>query len=308
MSHFGPLHVRSGLGVRACWSQPRRVVAKAEHLAKGSNPRFVVTSLPMATMDGQTLYEQIYCARGDMENRIKEQQLDLFAGRTSAATMKASAPPVAGILRLRPARGAPPDRPPPQPGRRRHLGYDPPEAAEDRGSGADQRAPARGRPGLGRPISDRGSPRLSPPEARRRLLTGPASACRAQARGAAPARPETGCRPPRRTASHKPRRSPPRSRSEAASPRRVVESRKGAVAWAVAASPRFPSPLIKPDVPISGIRLSDWLHPEAHGGGPRWTRRSRSTPSCPNTASSENRVVPRDGTLWRRTRKRLVRS
>jgi hypothetical protein len=72
------------------WSRERRVVAKAEHLAKGANPRFVVTSLPMTTIDGQTLYEQIYCARGDVENRIKEQQLDLFADRTSAATMKAN--------------------------------------------------------------------------------------------------------------------------------------------------------------------------------------------------------------------------
>ena len=73
------------------WSRQRRVVAKAEHLAKGANPRFIVTSLPMATIDGQTLYEQIYCARGDMENRIKEgKQLDLFADRTSAATMKAN--------------------------------------------------------------------------------------------------------------------------------------------------------------------------------------------------------------------------
>jgi hypothetical protein len=72
------------------WRRERRVVAKAEHLAKGANPRFIVTSLPPSVIDGQTLYEQIYCARGEMENRIKEQQLDLFADRTSAATMKAN--------------------------------------------------------------------------------------------------------------------------------------------------------------------------------------------------------------------------
>ncbi len=48
-----------------------------------------------------------------------------------------------------------------------------------------------------------------------------------------------------------------------------VESRKGAVAWALPASPRFPSPLVKPDMRISRIRLSDWLHRKAHGGGPR---------------------------------------
>ena len=72
------------------WSRSRRVVAKAEHLAKGSNPRFVVTSIPPEPFDAQTLYEQEYCARGEMENRIKEQQLYLFADRVSAATMRAN--------------------------------------------------------------------------------------------------------------------------------------------------------------------------------------------------------------------------
>jgi hypothetical protein len=72
------------------WSRDRRVVAKAEHLPKGSNPRFVVTSLSATEIDAQTLYEQIYCARGEVENRIKEQQLDMFAARTSAATMRAN--------------------------------------------------------------------------------------------------------------------------------------------------------------------------------------------------------------------------
>jgi hypothetical protein len=72
------------------WSCTRRVVAKAEHLPKGANPRFVVTSLPAAAIDARTLYEAVYCARGEIENRIKEQQLDLFADRTSAATMRAN--------------------------------------------------------------------------------------------------------------------------------------------------------------------------------------------------------------------------
>jgi hypothetical protein len=72
------------------WSRTRRVVGKAEQLAKGSNPRFVVTSLSTAEFDGRTLYEQQYCARGDMENRIKEQQLWLFADRTSCETMRAN--------------------------------------------------------------------------------------------------------------------------------------------------------------------------------------------------------------------------
>jgi hypothetical protein len=72
------------------WSRARRVVAKAEHLPKGSNPRFVVTSLGATDIDARTLYEQVYCARGEVENRIKEQQLDLFADRTSAATIRAN--------------------------------------------------------------------------------------------------------------------------------------------------------------------------------------------------------------------------
>ena len=72
------------------WSRERRVVAKAEHLAKGPNPRFVVTSLPVEGRAAQPLYEEDYCGRGEMENRIKEQQLHLFADRTSAATMRAN--------------------------------------------------------------------------------------------------------------------------------------------------------------------------------------------------------------------------
>jgi hypothetical protein len=72
------------------WSRARRVVAKAEHLPQGPNPRFVVTSLDAGTIDARTLYEDVYCARGEVENRIKEQQLDLFADRTSAATMRAN--------------------------------------------------------------------------------------------------------------------------------------------------------------------------------------------------------------------------
>jgi hypothetical protein len=75
---------------RDSWSSERRVVAKAEHLPQGSNPRFVVTSLSASAIDARTLYEDVYCARGEVENRIKEQQLDLFAGRTSAATMRAN--------------------------------------------------------------------------------------------------------------------------------------------------------------------------------------------------------------------------
>ena len=69
------------------WSRERRVIGKAEITERGENPRFIVTSLTAKQADAQTVYEQIYCARGEMENRIKEQQLDLFADRTSAHLM-----------------------------------------------------------------------------------------------------------------------------------------------------------------------------------------------------------------------------
>ena len=75
---------------RDSWSRQRRVIAKAEWTAGAANPRFVVTSLSGEEVAPQRLYEEIYCARGDMENRIKECQLDLFADRTSAATVRAN--------------------------------------------------------------------------------------------------------------------------------------------------------------------------------------------------------------------------
>jgi hypothetical protein len=75
---------------RDSWSARRRVVAKAEHTGGEANPRFVVTSLSRRESKARRLYEDIYCARGDMENCIKECQGDLFADRTSAATMQAN--------------------------------------------------------------------------------------------------------------------------------------------------------------------------------------------------------------------------
>jgi hypothetical protein len=75
---------------RESWSRRRRVVAKAEHLDKGANPRFVVTSLTASEQGARELYENLYCQRGEMENRIKECQLDLFADRTSAQSMRAN--------------------------------------------------------------------------------------------------------------------------------------------------------------------------------------------------------------------------
>ena len=72
------------------WSRRRRVIAKAEWTQGEANPRFVVTSLKPKQAEARFLYEQVYCARGDMENRIKEAQGDLFADRTSTGTMRAN--------------------------------------------------------------------------------------------------------------------------------------------------------------------------------------------------------------------------
>jgi len=75
---------------RKTWTRTRRVIAKAEWTGGEKNPRFIVTTLTPAEAEGRWLYEQLYCARGDMENRIKECQLDLFADRTSSHTMRAN--------------------------------------------------------------------------------------------------------------------------------------------------------------------------------------------------------------------------
>jgi hypothetical protein len=72
------------------WSRRRRVIGKAEWMLKGSNPRFIVTSLKPDQWGAKSLYEDLYCARGDMENRIKECQLDLYADRTSTRSMAAN--------------------------------------------------------------------------------------------------------------------------------------------------------------------------------------------------------------------------
>jgi hypothetical protein len=74
---------------RDSWSRARRVVAKAEQIEGKENPRYVVTSLRSEEWPAQQLYEELYCARGDMENRIKE-QFSLFADRVSAATLRAN--------------------------------------------------------------------------------------------------------------------------------------------------------------------------------------------------------------------------
>jgi hypothetical protein len=75
---------------RTTWSRSRRVIAKAEFTGGEANPRFVVTSLKRGKFPPRYVYEKLYCARGEMENRIKECQLDLYADRTSTATMRAN--------------------------------------------------------------------------------------------------------------------------------------------------------------------------------------------------------------------------
>jgi len=77
---------------RSSWSRPRRIIGKAECSSQGENPRFVVTSMSSVESRADTLYKHLYCARGEMEIRIKEQQLDLFADRTSTGKMRVVAP------------------------------------------------------------------------------------------------------------------------------------------------------------------------------------------------------------------------
>jgi len=86
---FSEFSYRAKKTKKGGWERERRVVAKAEHLEGKENPRFIVTSLSNEPWAAQALYEELYCARGDMENRIKE-QLSLFADRVSAETMRAN--------------------------------------------------------------------------------------------------------------------------------------------------------------------------------------------------------------------------
>ena len=202
------------------WSRERRVVAKAEHLAKGPNPRFVVTSLDAAEIDARTLYEDIYCARGEMENRIKDlpgsqgRPPEVAPERQAARSVRRSyvgghharqpAPAVVRLLRLRARRSAAPDWPAAHSVRHRHLRHHPPQAPEDRRSGAPQRAPDQGRDACrsatttevvagsqasSLPLPRRIPPRLSLPEPRR-LLTAPAYPATHPSRVLASARPK----------------------------------------------------------------------------------------------------------------------
>ena len=126
---------------RGSWSRARRVVAKAEHNGFGANPRFVVTSVGAGEWDCQALYEDFYCARGDMENRIKEQQLDLFADRTSTARMHANQVPVLRLVRLRADADAAPGGAGGHRTRQGAMRDHPGQGAQGRCPGAGERAP-----------------------------------------------------------------------------------------------------------------------------------------------------------------------
>ena len=118
------------------WTRERRVVAKVEHLPRGENPRFIVTSVPVQECAGRRLYEVVYCGRGEMENRIKEQQLGLFADRTSSRKLAANQLRLYfSSFRLRDAAAVAPVGAGGNGAGIRTVLDDPPESAEDRGPG-----------------------------------------------------------------------------------------------------------------------------------------------------------------------------
>ena len=122
------------------WSRRRRVVAKAEWTNGEANPRFIVTSLNKAETSARFLYEKVYCARGEMENRIKECQGDLFADRTSTATLCANQLALARLVRLCAPLRCQAHRSCPHPVRRSDLRHNPAQAPQARGLVRRQRA------------------------------------------------------------------------------------------------------------------------------------------------------------------------
>ena len=152
------------------WSRERRVIGKAEVTGGEANPRFVVTSLKRSEAGARHLYEKIYCARGEMENRIKECQLDLFADRTSTATMQANQLRLwfasmayvllCGLRRIGSGAHAV---------RRGDLRHDPAEAAEAWCPGPRQRAADQDRHGIGLPVAGRVRTRACAAAQRHRL-------------------------------------------------------------------------------------------------------------------------------------------
>ena len=174
----------------------------------------------------------------------------------------------------------------------------PAEIAQARRSGPRQRTTDQGGNGIGLPVAGRVRARACATAQRQRLIR---TRQRTDATKLRPHRGDGGALPGGGIASRKSKAPSIFGLISERKPRgysSVVESRTGAVAL-----PRFPSPLIERSVRISRTTLSDWLHPAAVGGAPMCIRRSRSTPSFPKTTGSENRRVPREGTLCRRVRK-----
>jgi len=153
---------------RDSWSRRRRVIAKAEWTQDKANPRFVVTSLKPKATGARHLYEQVYCARGEMENRIKECQTDL---RSDLDRDHASqpAPAVVRLNGLCVAVCPASDRAPAHAVRRSELRHDPAQAPEDRGAGPHLGAADQVRHGLGLPLAARMVARPRPITQRRRL-------------------------------------------------------------------------------------------------------------------------------------------
>jgi hypothetical protein len=193
---------------RDSWSRQRRVIAKAEWTAGAANPRFVVTSLTREDAEPRRLYEEIYCARGDMENRIKECQLDLFADRTPCSGQgqalggddaRQPAAPVVRLDGLRAAVRAAAHRPQAHPIRHSDLRHDPPQAPQDRRPGAHQLPAHQIRHGLGLALSARICRCSRPTDQRRRVLTKPDQPAIIPKPGGAaagmPGRTRTGCDP-----------------------------------------------------------------------------------------------------------------
>ena len=155
------------------WSRQRRVVAKAEHLPKGANPRFVVTSLPASVIAAQPVRGGLLRPRRDGKPHQRAAARPVRRPHVSRHHVGKPAPALVRLVRLRPARCAPPHRPAPHPICGRDLRHHPAQAAQDRRPGPHQRAPHQGRDGVSLPVPDRVSPRLSLPAARR-LLNRPA--------------------------------------------------------------------------------------------------------------------------------------
>ena len=167
--------VRGLHATRRCesWSRERRVVAKAEHLAKGANPRFVVTSLSSEDRRGQDLYTRGSTAAAARWRTGSRSSSCTCSPTAPAATMRANQvrlwfSSIAYVL----LRSAAADRPAGHAARQRHVRHHPSEAAEDRCPGPHQRAPHQGGHGFSLPLPERVPPRLPPP-ASRRLLTVP---------------------------------------------------------------------------------------------------------------------------------------